>query len=328
MRHYRSLTLAVAIALFTTGAASAAQDTIRKGFNVAAGGTLRLDSAIGDITIVSGGTGVAIEVVRTSNGSRGEEQLRDHHIDFKQSGNDVIIDSDFDDAGNKSWTKWIHFSNDYDVQWNIRVPSTYNVELKTSGGSIDLANIGGTVDARTSGGSIKTGRVTGNATLKTSGGSIYVGGASADLIAHTSGGSIEIGDTTGPVEAKTSGGSITLARVGGKVYARTSGGGIRIDDAMGSVDASTSGGSITAKLSRQPQGDSRLSTSGGGVTVSIAGGVNLELDAHASGGGVTSDVPITVQGTQDDDSLQGRIGSGGPKLVLRSSGGGIRVRGL
>ncbi|MFL6246318.1 MAG: DUF4097 family beta strand repeat-containing protein [Thermoanaerobaculia bacterium] len=321
----RRHTITLALALFMTTAAMAADDTIRKGFNVADGGTLRLDADIGDITIVTGGNGVAVEVVRTARGRRGEERLRAHKIDFRQSGNDVIIDSDFDDD---NWSNWLRWSDDYDVQWNIRVPSHYNLEVKTSGGGIDLADIGGTVDARTSGGGIKTGKLSGDSTLKTSGGSIRVDGATGELIAHTSGGSIEIGDTTGPVEAKTSGGSITLARVGGKVLARTSGGGIRVEDAMGSVDASTSGGSITARLSRQPQGDSRLATSGGSVTVNVASGVNLELDAHASGGGVTSDLPILVQGMQDDNSLRGRIGSGGPKLVLRSSGGGIRVRGL
>ena len=324
MRRHLPLTLALATALCITTAAMAAEDTIRKGFNVADGGTLRLDGAVGDIKVVTGGTGVAIEVIRKASGRKGEERLREHRIEFKQSGNDVIIDSDYDDH----WDNWLRFSDDYEVQWNIRVPSRYNVEVKTSGGGIDLADIGGTVDARTSGGGIKTGRLSGEATLKTSGGSIRVGGATSNLIAHTSGGSIDIGDTTGPVEAKTSGGSITLARVGGSVLARTSGGGIRVEDAMGSVDASTSGGSITARLSRQPQGDSRLSTSGGSVSVSIADNVNLELDAHASGGGVRSDLPITVQGTQDDDSLRGRIGSGGPKLVLRSSGGGIRVKSL
>lgn len=321
-----TITLALAATLFVTTAAFAADDTIRKGFNVADGGTLRLDADIGDITIVSGGNGVAVEVIRKARGRKGEERLREHKIDFRQSGNDVIIDSDFD--GDDNWTSWLRWSDDYDVQWNIRIPSRYNLEVKTSGGGIDLADIGGTVDARTSGGGIKTGKLSGDSTLKTSGGSIRVGSATGELNAHTSGGSIEIGDTTGAVEAKTSGGSITLARVGGKVLARTSGGGIRVEDAMGSVDASTSGGSITARLSRQPQGDSRLSTSGGSVVVNIAGGMNLELDARSSGGGVTSDVPITVQGSQDDNALRGRIGSGGPKLVLRSSGGGIRVRGL
>jgi hypothetical protein len=326
MRRHLSLTLALVTALFIATAAMAAEDTIRKGFNVADGGTLRLDGAIGDIKVVTGGNGVAIEVIRKARGKRGDDRLREHHIDFKQSGNDVIIDSDYDDD-DSSWS-WLRFSDDYEVQWNIRVPAHYNVNVKTSGGGIDLADIGGTADANTSGGDIKTGQLSGDATLNTSGGSIRVAGATGDLIAHTSGGSIEIGDTTGPVEAKTSGGSITLARVGGKVLARTSGGGIRVEDAMGSVDASTSGGSITARLSRQPQGDSRLSTSGGSVTVNIAGGLNLELDARASGGGVTSDLPITVQGTQDDDSLRGRIGTGGPKLTLRTSGGGIRVRGI
>jgi len=44
-----------------------------------------------------------------------------------------------------------------------------------------------------------------------------------------------------------------------------------------------------------------LSTSGGGVTVELAPSIGVELDAHASGGGVHSDMPMTIQGTHDDD---------------------------
>ncbi|HYC58890.1 MAG TPA: DUF4097 family beta strand repeat-containing protein [Thermoanaerobaculia bacterium] len=328
MRRHLAATLALATVLFIAGAAMAAEDTIKKGFNVADGGTLRLDSAYGDVRIVTGGDGVAVEVIRKADGRRGEERMREHKIEFRQDGNDVIVEGDRD-GDNHGWSNWIRWSDeDYEVQWNVRIPKTYNVEVKTSGGSIETDDIGGTLDARTSGGGIKTGRLLGNATLKTSGGGIRIGGGNGDILAHTSGGSVEIGDTTGEVEAKTSGGSISLARVGGKVLARTSGGGIRIDDAMGSVDASTSGGSITARLSRQPAGDSKLSTSGGSVSVSVASGLNFELDARASGGGVRSDIPLLVQGLKDDDSLQGRIGNGGPKLVLRTSGGGIRVKPL
>ena len=308
-----------ALTLLLAVSALGADDVIKRGFNVAPGGTLRLDADIGSIKVVTGGTGVAVEIIREARGRKGDELLREHEIKFQQSGNDVIITSEFEDR----WDRW--FRN-YEVQWNIRVPSRYNLDVRTSGGSIELADIGGTVDARTSGGSIRTGRLDGVAELKTSGGSIVVGGASANVVAHTSGGSITIGDTTGPVEARTSGGSIKLARIGGEIVARTSGGGIRIDDAMDTVDASTSGGSIHASLSRQPKGDSRLSTSGGGVTLEIANSIAVELDARSSGGGVHSDVPITVQGTQDNDTLRGRINGGGPKMVLRSSGGGIRVR--
>lgn len=321
MRRLLVLGVAVFAALGLT-----ADDVIRKGFNVAEGGTLHLDGAIGNIKIVSGGTGVAIEVVRDADGKRGDRRLREHKITFEQRGNDVVISSDFE--GEKRWKLFGWDDDDYDVQWNIRVPARYNVDVFTSGGNIDLADIGGTVAAKTSGGNIKTGRLRGQSKLNTSGGNITVSGASAAVDANTSGGSINIGDTSGAVDADTSGGSITLARIQGEVRARSSGGNIRIEDALGTVDASTSGGSITARISQQPRSDSKLSTSGGGVTVTLAPTIRVDLDARASGGGVRSDIPVTTQGTQEDDSLQGKVNGGGPKLVLRTSGGGIRVKGL
>lgn len=316
----------IILALTLLAASAAYGDVIKRGFNVPDGGTLRLEGGIGNIKIVTGGTGVAIEVTRDADGRSGERQMREHKITFEQRGNDVYIDSDTD--GNDSNFKWFSWDDDYEVQWNIRVPDRYNVDVETSGGWIEVDDIAGSVDARTSGGSIRTGKLGGTSSLKTSGGSITIDGGSAEITALTSGGSISIGDTTGRVEAKTSGGSINLARVGGEVLARTSGGGIRIEDASGTVDASTSGGSIKAHISKQPTGDSKLSTSGGGVTVTLAPSIAVDLDAHSSGGGVSSDVPITIKGTHDDNSLKGKINGGGPRLVLRSSGGGVRVKSL
>lgn len=317
----RTIILIAALTLAVSALAS--EDVIKKGFSVSDGGTLRLDGANGKIRVVTGGTGVAVEITRKADGRRAERIMRDHKITVEQQGNDVVIVSDI--QNDNSWFSW---DDDYEVQWNIRVPDRYNVEVETSGGSIEVDDIDGTVDARTSGGSIKTGRISGEGTLKTSGGSISVAGGGARILAHTSGGGITIGDTTGPVEAKTSGGSIKLARTGGDVVARTSGGGITIEDALGKVDAHTSGGTIRATMSRQPNADSTLKTSGGSVIVSLAPSIAVDLDAQSSGGGVSADIPITVQGTQDDDSVRGRINGGGPKLTLRSSGGGIRVKSL
>ncbi len=315
----RLLTLALALTFATTLFAS--EDVIRKGFNVTDGGTLRLSADLGAIKVVAGGTGLAIEITRKADGRRGERLMKEHKIDIRQSGNDVIIEDELD----RNWSIW-SWGDDYEVQWNVRVPARYNVELKTAGGGIELGDLGGTVDARTSGGGIVTGRLGGPATLRTSGGSIRIAGATGSVDARSSGGSIEVGDTTGRVDVRTSGGSIKVARTGGDVVAKTSGGGIRIDEAMGSIDAHTSGGSIHATISRQPAGESRLSTSGGNVTVELGSGIRADLDAKASGGGVKSDVPVTVQGTLDDNELQGQINGGGPKLVLRTSGGGIRIR--
>ncbi len=320
MRRIAVLTLSLFFAL------GAFADVIKRGFTVADGGTLRLDGAYGNLKIVTGGSGVAIEVHRDADGRRAEKRMAEHKITFEQHGNDVVIESDFDGDRHNRWFGWD--DDDYDVQWNIRVPDRYNVDVSTSGGWIEIDPIDGTVEAHTSGGSIRTGRLGGKSTLDTSGGNITIDAAAAEVKAHTSGGSITIGDTTGTVDARTSGGNITLARISGEVVARTSGGGIKIEDAAGRVDASTSGGNIHASFSRQPDGDSRLSTSGGAVVVSLAPSIAVDLDAEASGGGVSSDVPITVQGTQEDDSLRGKINGGGPRLVLRSSGGGVRVKSL
>ncbi len=317
----RSIILAIALLL----SSSAFADVIKKGFNVSDGGTLRLEGGYGNIKIVTGGSGVAVEITRDAEGRKAERRLAEHKITFDQQGSDVIINSDF---GNDRIRLFGRDDDDYDVQFNIRVPDRYNVDVETSGGWIEVDDIAGTVEARTSGGNIRTGRVGGRSTLKTSGGNITIAGGSGEIEAYTSGGAIRIGDTTGRVQAKTSGGSIALARVGGEVLARTSGGSISIEDAAGTVDASTSGGSIHAHISRQPAGDSKLTTSGGGVVVTLAPSIAVDLDAHASGGGVSSDVPVTIQGRQDDDTLRGKINGGGPRLVLRSSGGGVRVKSL
>ena len=98
-----TIPLALAAALLITTAATAADDTIRKGFNVADGGTLRLDADIGDVTIVSGGSGVAVEIVRKARGRKARSACA-RTDRFQAERNDVVIDSDFN--GDDAWSNW------------------------------------------------------------------------------------------------------------------------------------------------------------------------------------------------------------------------------
>ncbi|HEY8132846.1 MAG TPA: DUF4097 family beta strand repeat-containing protein [Thermoanaerobaculia bacterium] len=310
--------IAFLLALAITGAAYAATDTpIHRTFNVAPGGTLTLDADVGDIQVTSGGSGVTVDVTQRARVSN-----RLLNVTFDQQQNDVTIRAKLE--GTSRWFNW----SDDEAKFVITVPSQYNVQLATAGGDIKVGNLQGQARCKTSGGSISLGRIDGPATANTSGGDVSIEGARGNVDLHTSGGGIRIGDVTGSIQAKTSGGSIEIHHAGGDLYARSSGGGITIDEALSMVDASTSGGSIRARLAQQPRGDSRLSTSGGGITVSLAPTVAVDLDAHTSGGDVDTDVPVTLLGKQGDSSLEGKINGGGPKLVLRSSGGDIRVRKL
>jgi DUF4097 and DUF4098 domain-containing protein YvlB len=291
-------------------------DVIRKGFNVAEGGTLTLDSDIGDVKVVSGGTGLAVEITREGP----PEQVHKNDISLDQSGNDISIHSRYEHD------RWFHWTTrDLRIRYNIRVPSHYNVKLSTSGGDVDLGDLTGNAELHTSGGDIKAARINGNIIGRTSGGDLRVTSASGTMNVHTSGGDIEIESVGGAVEAKTSGGSIEVGRAGSTVSAHTSGGNIKIREALDAIDASTSGGSIHARLTRQPHADSTLSTSGGDVVVELPANVGAALDAHASGGGIDTDMPVTIMGHKEDDSLVGTIGAGGPRLTLRTSGGGISL---
>ena len=89
----------------------------------------------------------------------------------------------------------------------------------------------------------------------------------------------------------------------------------------------TSGGSVKAYISQQPAGDSELSTSGGSVTVYLDESIAVDLDAKTSGGRVRTDFEFAVIGNDSysKNSLVANLNGGGPRLHLRTSGGGIQV---
>lgn len=142
----------------------------------------------------------------------------------------------------------------------------------------------------------------------------------------TGGGSINLSDLKGTVEANTSGGSISLGSIEGDVNVQTSGGAIRVEEVAGNIDAHTSGGSINAKISKQPSDDCSLRTSGGSVTVYLAPEIAVDLDASTSGGRVKSE--FDVDGTSKKKRISGKINGGGPNLVLKTSGGSVRIKSL
>lgn len=294
-------------------AVAAGADVVTRSFEVAPGGKLTVDTDRGSIEVQTGNAGrVDVEVTREG------ANAQDLELDFAHSGNDVTVRGIYPKRGPFSW------SGGQKIRFVITVPPRYDVDLESSGGSIQVDDLEGEVKSATSGGSLRFGNIRGPVWGRTSGGSIALQSSVGDADVETSGGSIDIGDVDGRVRAETSGGSIRIARARGSVRAETSGGSIRVDEVMGAIDASTSGGSVSAFISQQPAADCRLSTSGGGVAVRLADGLAVDVDAAASGGRVTSDFVLGDE-SKTRSSLRGKLNGGGPKLVLRTSGGGVRI---
>lgn len=280
------------------------EEVVQRTFSVSPGGTLNVRTDRGSIEVQ---TSEAEEVdVRVEIDARSEEDREKFALTFEQEGDDVSVHGKMENQGGR----WNWNGDRLRVKYVVTVPSRFNVDLQTSGGSISVEDLEGQVEAETSGGSLSFGMIRG------------------DINARTSGGSISLDGTSGTADVHTSGGSISLGKVAGTVQARTSGGSITVDEVAGTIDARTSGGSIRAAITEQPAGDSELRTSGGSITIRLADGIGVDVDAKTSAGRVTTDFDVPPRDKDEMDELEAPINGGGPMLKLRTSAGSIRIKNM
>jgi hypothetical protein len=298
------------------------EDSFRKSLPVESSKKLSLIVDFASIRVEGGSTGnVELEAFFAGNPPSRKEfdrMMADFSFDVQRSGSDLRVKGEFKNgwksAGfggylSKHWCsngkcleyEWLHR-----MEIRARVPSQFATDLRTSGGSITVGDLGGETTARTSGGSLHFGHIDGPVNGETSGGSITLLSGKGRAIVHTSGGGIRIEDMAGEVEAETSGGSIEIMKTSGRVTARTSGGGIHIGEAVNAIDAETSGG---------------------GITVAMRSNAKFDIDAETSGGGVSSEFEVIgAVNSARNNRLRGAVNGGGPLLHLRTSGGGIHIR--
>lgn len=240
-----------------------ASDFQSKSFTVQKGGLLEVDVEPGAVRIEPWAKDeVFIE-------AEGIDERHPNRLVMTQSGNNVSV----------KYRDTRHNVNH--LVFTINVPSKYNVNIQTSGGSVKQNDVlTGDFQAETKGGSIKIEHIIGRVDVETGGGSIKVEKVEGDAIMQTGGGSIETGLITGILDAKTGGGSITLREVGGKVNASTGGGSVKVENAKEWIDISTGGGSVTVRGAKY---GAKVKTGGGSVEMEDITGV---VDVSTGGGSI------------------------------------------
>jgi hypothetical protein len=125
---------------------------------------------------------------------------------------------------------------------------------------------------------------------------------------------------------KTQNGDVRLENIQGiRIEAASTNGGITGRGVSGAVEASTVNGGIQMDFDAVT-GDTRMVTVNGGVILNVAPGVNADLEATVVNGGVRVQDGLTLSGDERSrDRVAGRIGSGGPRLVVQTTNGGVRV---
>lgn len=145
---------------------------------------------------------------------------------------------------------------------------------------------------------------------------------------QSSNGGIEVTGTQGDAHLRTSNGGLSVRNVEGDMELKTSNGAITVSRSAGALTAKTTNGAIQAELTDVPSNaDLSLESTNGGISVRLPRDARFSVDAATSNGGVASDFPIP--GTKAGrHRLEGDVNGGGPKLLIRTSNGGVHIRSL
>lgn len=292
----------IALAIGAAAGTARAGSQINRTMKLEPGGRFVLETFQGTVSVMGSDQNGA-DVVVTSNW----DDIQDHiDFSFEENPGDVEVRARRRDP----WDFLNSIFGGMQLHFDVRVPKNTRVEIRTSGGNIQVFALAADADLRSSGGTIQVSQMGGN------------------VRAFTSGGTIRAQVVHGDASLATSGGGIEADAIDGALVARTSGGWVHISGVAGRVDARTSGGSIVAAFDKGDSQGGDLYTSGGSIAVKIDPAANLDIDASTSGGGVHSDLPLRVSGSFGRDYLHGTLGSGGETLRIHTSGGSIHIAAL
>lgn len=141
----------------------------------------------------------------------------------------------------------------------------------------------------------------------------------------TTNGNVELSGKYSDVRAGTTNGDIRLDSVVGALDVSTTNGSIKAEDILGRVKADTTNGGINLGL-RDIKEAIDAETTNGSITLRIQGDLNADLNARTTNGRVNTDFPITIQGTVGSNRrIEGKIGSGGPRISLHTTNGSIHI---
>lgn len=261
MKSKQLAAIAITLLLSAMISITVAQDQ-KKSFTVNKGDLLDISTRMGNITIDTWDKNEVKIIVKN---------VIDSEIDLLtmvQSGNKVEVKFKGDDSNR--------------IEFEISIPSKFNLELSTGGGNITLNNdLDGEIDASTAGGNISVKNIIGKTDISTAGGNITVGNINNEADISTAGGNIKVGDINSDADISTAGGDMKIGNINGEADVSTAGGNIKIGFIKGGADVSSAGGNIFVE---NIGGNADISTGGGNVKV---GNVTGSAELNTGGGNIS-----------------------------------------
>ena len=89
------------------------------------------------------------------------------------------------------------------------------------------------------------------------------------------------------------------------------------------IDAQTDSGSV--HLEQTVAGDIRIATDSGSIQLRIPAGAGYDVSANTDSGGIHFKQAVAVKSSTNRHRMEGKLGAGGSKMVLKTDSGSIHV---
>jgi len=317
---------------------------------IPANAQIEIQNPRGDVSISAGDDpNVAVrahQVAFASNDAAAKKIFDSQQAHVTVSGNAVLVKVDSNSSGRTNLA--------------LIVPRSASVNVNAGHGGVTVAGLGGNVDVEVQHGDLETTSIQGHVHVRLSnGGDFSAHDIQGDVTVEGNGGDLTISDVHGKVDLEGDyTGDTHLERAEQTVHFHSSR--TDLDFAHLPGDMSLNGDSLHATQVIGPvriicsrskdiemsqvfgetyieDRDARVEldmagsypvevkNSKGDVEVSLPPGASATVDARTHNGDIVSDFPLEISG-DDNKTMTGTIGKGGPKLVLSTEHADLRLR--
>jgi hypothetical protein len=298
----------------------------------------------------------ARKTARGDNEEGGKTRADQVHIRVSQTDNDFIIEPQGENGSG---------GGAVNVDLDVHVPKGATVNVQTTRGNIDITGVGGNVTVTGRSGDTAVRQTGGDVSVESHGGAVTVTGAGGLVRVSGSGNEVEVSDVKGVVTVdgefygplrfarlpkgihfvsrisdmsvgnlvgrmELDPGNMSITDAPGDVTLTTSKRDLSLENVTGRIHMENRGGNVTLRFSQPPQEPIEVSNSSGDIEITLPGKSSFELGARADRNGQIEcefpELASKIEKMRNDVSLNGSVGSHGPKLQLYTTIGTIRLR--
>jgi hypothetical protein len=282
---------------------AAVERAIEKSFTVSSGAAVKIDTCQGAIRVEPSADKQIHLLVRqtmaVNSKADADRRLQDLDLKIEQVGGQVSVKARYRKSLRWAWENWPPVA----LAYVIKVPRSCSLDLVTQEGDITVCAVAGSVSVRTGNGAIFT-----------------------DVIDGT----VRATSTRGDVSVTACTGELTLTAKAGNVLVGRVGGLTKIQKSRGNLHIDADGADIKVNFTHPLIESSELRAVGGDIEVDFDLRSACTLTARASTFGEVKvkNLPLAIEsGKVGSSRIIATLNGGGPKMIIDSSGGNVRLTG-